>query len=656
MSTSPVNPKLDASELLIFGKMQGPNTPEVGDDNFSLLPDDLKNLPNWVLWRYENRNGERTKVPYAALTGERAKSNDPKTWTTFSCVTAAFDRGGYDGLGIEFGTAVVGVDFDGVVSNGNPNPFVKDILNHLGNPYSEFSPSGEGLHALIAATKLPKGKRRFGTKKFGAEIYSGTEGGRYFTVTGNHFTESGTTIPRVEDIGLAYLLISQLDDKKETKAFRALWMGDTSDQGGDSKADFALMMHLARLTRGDAGRMESFFGSSKLAERNKWRDRQDYRERTVARALEEYARHSKANRNDEAQTVDLEFHLPAIMGAIDDFVAAPTEGQFDGWFPLGSPSLIGGASGSAKTTWMMQLLLSQRNGEMVLGHATCRRPFLVLMADRGEASHKRTMRRMGLENENIPIRFFTPGTGVAILQVIVDLIEGTSPLPQVVFIEGADFLVEDGNNKHDVTPFMCALQKIATRYHLAVICSVGSPKSKAGQGYIAKRDNISGTEAWARMAETVALLQYPKGEDTASERDLTVLPRNAASESFAMIFKQGRLLLQTEEDRRRAEGNDRELDWVREQARLAKTNPAKKWWTRLDMRQGLILSKTTVHDWTEHACDKGWIIQKPGKKGRGKKGSCTAGQFAWNESRTNPLSVVEPEEPIFPTTDILIGG
>ena len=97
-------------------------------------------------------------------------------------------------------------------------------------------------------------------------------------------------------------------------------------------------------------------------------------------------------------------------------------------------------------------------------------------------------------------------------------------------------LVDDANKKSVVSPFMAALQKIAEHYHIAIIGSVGAPKTKAGEGYVAKRDNISGTEAWSRLSETVVLLQYPNGKDTSIERELSVLPRNAASESFALVF------------------------------------------------------------------------------------------------------------------------
>ena len=584
------------------------------------------------MWKWEERAGEITKIPYNPATGKKAKANDPSTWASFNRAVEVFQStDAYDGIGFEFaGTPFCGIDFDHLIHDGIADPFVHEIIRLAGNPYCEISPSGNGLHAFVNCSTLPKGKRKFGTKDFAAEIYIGSEGGRYFTVTGKRFSGSGSNIPQIEDIGLIYILISQIADEK----FKRLWMGDVSQHNDDdSLADFALLTMLARLTNCDARKMEMYFSQSWLAQRDKWRERDDYRERSINAAIEE-VRKDKKIATDESVT-ELEFHLAAVItDQIDDYVVQPAPGQMDGWFPLDAPSLVGGASGSAKTTWMMQLLLAQFNRETVLGHATCGRPFLVLMADRGPASHKRTIRRLGMEKENIPIKFFVPEAGTAVLQEIINRIEETNPRPQIVFIEGCDMLVEDANKKHIVGPFMGALQRIATHYHIAIIGSVGAPKTKAGEGYIAKRDNISGTEAWSRLSETVVVLQYPQGKDTAAERELTVMPRNAPTESFAMIFKGGRLVLQTDADKRRAEGNTRELDWVRQQAHLAAGDPTKKWWTRLDMSLALEMPKSTAQDWINHAQTKGWVIQKPGKKGRGRG---RAAEYCWNQFKTNSL-------------------
>ena len=333
----------------------------------------------------------------------------------------------------------------------------------------------------------------------------------------------------------------------------------------------------------------------------------------------------------------LEFRFPKAEGGPLDFVCEPLSGEMDGWFPLGSPSLIAGSSGTNKSTLMMQLLQAQRYNEPFLGHETKGRSYLIIMLDRGAYSHERTMIRMHLTDEVIPIEYMETKIGIEGVQEIVRKIEETVPMPQVVFIEGADMIVEESNDKRIVAEFLGLLQQVATRYHIAIVLSVGSPKSKAGEGYIGKRDNVSGTEAWSRLSETVMLLQYPKGKDTVTVRELTVLPRNAKSESFTLVLERGRLRLQTDADReKQLLVDDPALAWVREQACLAETDSTKKWWTVLQLRRATKMKRTAAKEWVNEAHDDThWIIKKTGtgNKGRGK-----AALYAWNPSAsTNSL-------------------
>jgi primase-polymerase (primpol)-like protein len=39
----------------------------------------IRDLRQWLCWRYEERAGKPTKVPYGPLTDEQASSTDPKT-------------------------------------------------------------------------------------------------------------------------------------------------------------------------------------------------------------------------------------------------------------------------------------------------------------------------------------------------------------------------------------------------------------------------------------------------------------------------------------------------------------------------------------------------------------------------------------------------
>jgi putative DNA primase/helicase len=51
--------------------------------NFGGIPLDLRSVPRWGLWRYEERDGRPTKVPYSVVTGVRADSTNITDWSDF---------------------------------------------------------------------------------------------------------------------------------------------------------------------------------------------------------------------------------------------------------------------------------------------------------------------------------------------------------------------------------------------------------------------------------------------------------------------------------------------------------------------------------------------------------------------------------------------
>lgn len=269
-------------------------------DRYVDIPQPLRELPNWVVWKQEVRNGKKkTKVPHDAKNDGFAKSNDPNTWSTFDQAVAASEGvlRGYDGIGIMLqGSDLTGIDFDGVVDDdGVPEPYVLNIISQIGRPYCEITPSGTGLRVFVKGTALPPGNRKFnakkkGIEKYGAEIYSGAEGGRYLTLTGEHY--SGSDVPEITNIDLVYFLISKFPDER----FRKLWMGDSSDyENDDSRLDLALLGTLLRAFDGDADKAIRFFNASVPGHREKWVERADYRERTLDKALSSTETSAKKN-------------------------------------------------------------------------------------------------------------------------------------------------------------------------------------------------------------------------------------------------------------------------------------------------------------------------------------------------------------------------
>jgi hypothetical protein len=315
-----------------------------------------------------------------------------------------------------------------------------------------------------------------------------------------------------------------------------------------------------------------------------------------------------ANREaNVAEIAAMPFKYPKVHGTEFDFVIGAKDVNTEGWFPRGDVHLIGGPSGSNKTTFMIDVLETQLKSETFLGHETYGLPYLVLMSDRGSFAHLRTAHRMHFDPEQIPIKFLPSVTGRDAITAIRREIENAKELPAIVFIEGCDLLTENASKMEIVTPFLDGLQKIAQHYHISIIGSVGSPKTRKGEGYISKRDGIFGTITWSRKTETIAVLQYPDGDDMDSRRVLSVLLRNGPAEKYSMKLANGRLVATTEQAQEPAA--QPQMEWLRVQT---------DWFTSQDLQEGIKVSGATADRYIASAHAKGVLIMKRGPKGSAK--------------------------------------
>ena len=261
------------------------------------MPEKLKSLKQWVVWRYEHENGrdKPAKVPYSPHSLTRATVRDMRTWGSFDTATHV---PGFDGIGFVL-TAheeIVFVDLDHCrdAETGKVEEWAQRVIEKL-NSYTEISPSGTGLHVFLEA-KLAEGKR-----KGQIEVYAS---GRYATITGNHVPGTPLAIEQrqveLEAVLEEYFTrapataepaVSVLGDEAvrnralqaDPAAFFNLWMGDTKGYDSMSEADFALCCMLARFTR-STEQIERIVSQSALS-RDKW-EREDYLHRTIDRALQ----------------------------------------------------------------------------------------------------------------------------------------------------------------------------------------------------------------------------------------------------------------------------------------------------------------------------------------------------------------------------------
>jgi putative DNA primase/helicase len=154
------------------------------------VPDDLSELDQWVLWRYEDRQGKPTKVPYQA-SGNRADSTNPSTWTTFEKVLNRWlcNPQRYAGLGFVFSNedALAGIDLDDSLDEqGDVKTWARGIVERFSDTYMEISPSGKGLK-IWARGSLPANLPGVQVGDGAIELY---DHARYFSVTGRAFRGS----------------------------------------------------------------------------------------------------------------------------------------------------------------------------------------------------------------------------------------------------------------------------------------------------------------------------------------------------------------------------------------------------------------------------------------------------------------------------------
>ena len=151
------------------------------------VPDDLTERDQWVLWRYEARQGKRTKVPYQP-NGKRVDSTNPVTWATFEDTLSTWcrNRQRYAGLGFVFSKedTLAGIDLDDSLDEqGDVKTWALGIVERFSDTYMEISPGGQGLK-IWARGSLPANLPGVQVGDGTIELY---DHARYFAVTARVF-------------------------------------------------------------------------------------------------------------------------------------------------------------------------------------------------------------------------------------------------------------------------------------------------------------------------------------------------------------------------------------------------------------------------------------------------------------------------------------
>lgn len=309
--------------------------PKVDPPDFDEIADELKALPQWILWKYlwqdgsNGKPGSWQKIPLKT-DGYGASSTDPATWSDFESVRLAFNerQGHFSGIGFVFTreSGIVGIDLDNCLTweEGQYMPIMDDWVKHtlvaVGDTYMEYSPSMTGVHFYVRANPKQALKRPE------IEIYAE---GRFFTVTGKTWgvssiadaTEAVDRIIEAESKQepakefspgeIAQSLpknLLRIEDRLQIAfhgsngaAIKKLFDGEwQNDYPSESEADLGLANYLAFYSDGNPSLLALMMECSKLV-RPKWSksygNNTTYLSRTIDTALKGRTEYFKANQS-----------------------------------------------------------------------------------------------------------------------------------------------------------------------------------------------------------------------------------------------------------------------------------------------------------------------------------------------------------------------
>ena len=273
------------------------------------IPQKLKDTAQFCCWQYETVKGRQTKVPYDPVTGHKARTNQPTTFTTFDGAIAAMSK--YDGMGIRVANGIAGIDLDHCLKKGTLLPWAREIVDKFHDTYIEISPSGAGIRIFcLVPEQFSYDTDVYYIKKGDIEVYIPGFTNRFLTVTGNALNQEDVTEttealtwllntymhrptpPSATSVsGRSYLkdesVIAKASNAQNGAKFTRLWNGAIAEYPSHSEADAALCSLLAYWCGGDKEQMDRLFRRSGLM-RDKWdeyRGADTYGNMTILKAI-----------------------------------------------------------------------------------------------------------------------------------------------------------------------------------------------------------------------------------------------------------------------------------------------------------------------------------------------------------------------------------
>jgi putative DNA primase/helicase len=186
--------------------MPDPDEPLGPHDQLLGMPAAMRALPQWLMWRLERYEGDKKprKVPYYAngrkRRGEQGCAADREALVGLDAAMATLKAGRFDGIGFAFllGDGLIGIDIDGAIDpdSGEVSQRCESIIKACGS-YTEYSPSGRGVHIIVAGVSAT-----FKNNDVGVEVFCGRQ---FFTCTGRRWPGAPAEVAPIQEATLRRL-------------------------------------------------------------------------------------------------------------------------------------------------------------------------------------------------------------------------------------------------------------------------------------------------------------------------------------------------------------------------------------------------------------------------------------------------------------------
>lgn len=453
------------------------------------IPQELKDVPQWVCWKYEWNGTKWTKPPYRP-NGYKASKTNPQHYSDFSRALAAYKKGSFDGIGFVLTDhdPFVAVDIDNCLNGTVLTDEAREIIKTV-NCYTEVSPSGTGIRIFVKGTTSRNVKKKI-------EIYSMDS---FVTVTGRKSAEE--VVSKIEwrqaeldnlfhkyaGETLAVLpetandeqwtqadqdLCAKISRSKQGERWGKLFDGQFDDYGSQSEADLALCSMLAFWCRKDAKQMDRIFRESRLY-RLKWDEvhgQQTYGQMTIQKAIDATENVYSRNQADISASFRSRVFELVQAGKIE---MKPIQWLIQDLVERDSLVLLFGDPGCGKSFFAIAVALCVATGSQFYGRDVKRGP-VIYVAGEGHNGLKRRMMAWSLANkvghDDAPLfvsmmpAALTDADMVKEIQAAIKMVSAEHGSPVLIVIDtlARNFGPGDENSTQDMSKFIQAADDLRT--------------------------------------------------------------------------------------------------------------------------------------------------------------------------------------------------